>query len=368
MYAATLTINNIEPRQVPRLPITWRPHIHRIAQSLSTTKGHEDFSSTKINYALTKKSHTIMTRSTSFLVLSDTHDKWPYTPEKQPPKVDVFLHCGDLTQVGGLSSFRRAAENIKTIEAELKIVIGGNHDLELDADWVCKNTGADDLEDELKDSRYCTDFMRGLKAHRIHYVEEGTHTFTLNSGKQFTLYASPYTPAFNGYAFAYSSEDRFNAEDVSATEVCASELPSRQIVADDFDPDDSRCTRMHNSSQNPIPAGVDIMMTHGPPRFPQDSKYRLDTNGRGDHLGCSKLGKAIQRVKPRLHCFGHIHEGRGAAIVSWDGTEGKMLGIEHQEERTLKIRKASGPKKETLLVNAAMNGKDNEGLRVEMEL
>jgi len=318
-----------------------------------------------------QKSDAIMTTSTSFLVLSDTHDKWPYTTEKSPPRADVFLHCGDLTQVGGLPSFKKAVENIRTIDAELKIIVGGNHDLELDEDWVRKNTDADDLEDELKNSRQCVEYMRGLKSHRIHYVEEGTHSFTLTSGKTFTLYASPYTPEFNGYAFSYGSEDRFSGlctKDISATGISTDDLPSRQIDMEGSESDGLSYASMSKGSSNPIPSGVDIVMTHGPPRLPQDSNFQLDTNGKGEHLGCEKLAKAIQRVKPRLHCFGHIHEGRGAARVSWSGIEEEFPSVEHQEERTLRIKEARGVSKETLLVNAAMNGEDNEGWRVEMEL
>jgi Icc-related predicted phosphoesterase len=50
-----------------------------------------------------------------------------------------------------------------------------------------------------------------------------------------------------------------------------------------------------------IPVGTDIVVTHGPP-------YGiLDQNLEGEHCGSRALLKHIQRVKPRLHCFGHIH-------------------------------------------------------------
>lgn len=70
------------------------------------------------------------------LILSDTHSKWPYTAVIPAPKSDVFIHCGDLTQVGGLASFKRAIADIKTIDAPLKLVIAGNHDVDLDESWV----------------------------------------------------------------------------------------------------------------------------------------------------------------------------------------------------------------------------------------
>ena len=34
---------------------------------------------------------------------------------------------------------------------------------------------------------------------------------------------------------------------------------------------------------------------------------------RGRGVGCEELGKAVERVRPRLHVFGHIHEGYGVA-------------------------------------------------------
>ena len=87
---------------------------------------------------------------------------------------------------------------------------------------------------------------------------------------------------------------------------------------------------------------VDIMITHGPP------KYILDLSENKEHklefCGDSALYKhVVYRIKPVLHCFGHIHnyksiENSGvkklmncntvfsnAAVVE-DGKFGKILG------------------------------------------
>lgn len=54
-----------------------------------------------------------------------------------------------------------------------------------------------------------------------------------------------------------------------------------------------------------IPADCDVLLTHGPP-------YGVaDWVPRGEHAGCEELTKAVARVRPRLHAFGHIHEGYG---------------------------------------------------------
>ncbi len=56
-----------------------------------------------------------------------------------------------------------------------------------------------------------------------------------------------------------------------------------------------------------IPADIDVLVTHGPPFG------ILDKNARDEHTGCEELRHALKRVRPRLHIFGHIHEGYGIA-------------------------------------------------------
>jgi len=54
-----------------------------------------------------------------------------------------------------------------------------------------------------------------------------------------------------------------------------------------------------------IPKNLDILITHGPPFG------ILDRTIRGVTAGCSKLLEAVQLKAPRIHVFGHIHEGYG---------------------------------------------------------
>ena len=57
-----------------------------------------------------------------------------------------------------------------------------------------------------------------------------------------------------------------------------------------------------------IPEGLDILITHGPPKGILDqSEPHLGS----EHLGCDELMAAVERVKPKLHVFGHIHGGYG---------------------------------------------------------
>lgn len=55
-----------------------------------------------------------------------------------------------------------------------------------------------------------------------------------------------------------------------------------------------------------IPDDVDVLITHGPPYG------RLDTTPLNSRpAGCAELLKAVSRVKPKLHVFGHIHGAHG---------------------------------------------------------
>ncbi|KAM3073353.1 hypothetical protein ACMFMF_006558 [Clarireedia jacksonii] len=173
----------------------------------------------------------------------------------------------------------------------------------------------------------------------ITYLEEGTHTFTLKSGSSFNVYASPYTVGSGGWAFPYkSNEDRFNAPNQTA---------ANKISV----------------SENPIPLGVHIVMTHGPP-------YSILDQVDGQNLGCPNLLRAISRVRPMMHCFGHIHEGHGANIVTWmpDGTAKDPSAATPMETEQIneylyanKWPVQSG--KQTLMVNAAIMRNTAKGMR-----
>jgi len=58
-----------------------------------------------------------------------------------------------------------------------------------------------------------------------------------------------------------------------------------------------------------IPGNVDILITHGPPRGILDAVARLDSI---EHAGCEELRKTVEKLKPKLHIFGHIHGGYGS--------------------------------------------------------
>ncbi|KAI9824607.1 MAG: hypothetical protein M1832_001697 [Thelocarpon impressellum] len=227
---------------------------------------------------------------TRLLILSDTHTAEPaparevrYAYRQPLPAADVLLHCGDLTMIGLPAEYAAMIAMLSAADAELKLVIAGNHDISLDRPYYDitgrrKHYGTYHDPDAMKAMWTCEEARKA----GIVYLEEGVSSYTLRSGATFAIYASPYQPAFCNMAFAYPrGEDRFNPGPEAA---------------------------------NPVPThpGIDLMMTHGPPL------HRLDRVVRNsDDVGCAHLLRAVERARPRVHCFGHIHEGWGAERVTW---------------------------------------------------
>jgi Icc-related predicted phosphoesterase len=74
-----------------------------------------------------------------------------------------------------------------------------------------------------------------------------------------------------------------------------------------------------------IPKNTDILITHGPPFG------ILDQTLRGKNAGCEMLLKKTNEIKPKLHVFGHIHEGYG--VMTNDSTtfvNASVLDIRYQ--------------------------------------
>ncbi|KAF2256869.1 ser/Thr protein phosphatase family protein [Trematosphaeria pertusa] len=296
---------------------------------------------------------------TRILILSDTHSASPlqnasntHTAFRAPlPKADVLLHCGDLTMVGLMREYEQALEMLKGIEADLKLVIAGNHDISLDeAYYKRKGQHMQRLREPDDDMPMrARELWTGEKAREagVTYLDEGTHIFTLKNGARLRVYASPYQPEFCDWAFPYfRNQDRYNPP--------------------------HRCTpNAVPIAEKPVPdfLDIDVMMTHGPPMGIRDEVAR------DDHVGCEHLLRAVRRCRPRLHCFGHIHEGWGAERVKWkEGEEldakwqqhvEKAEWVEVDEEKMAEERAAfvdisrSGARpvefgKETLMVNASI--------------
>ncbi len=102
-------------------------------------------------------------------------------------------------------------------------------------------------------------------------------TYLQDSGveiEDLKIYGSPWQPAFMGWAF---------------------NLPRGRPI---------------RKKWKRIPDDTDILITHGPPAGILDQSYG------GENVGCADLRDTIQRVKPKLHVFGHIHKSYGSTTVS----------------------------------------------------
>jgi len=73
-----------------------------------------------------------------------------------------------------------------------------------------------------------------------------------------------------------------------------------------------------------IPATIDLLITHGPPKGILDVTHDFDTR-EPVHVGSKSLRRHVEeRIKPRFHAFGHIHDERGiknCGMVSSNATQ-----------------------------------------------
>ncbi len=71
--------------------------------------------------------------------------------------------------------------------------------------------------------------------------------------------------------------------------------------------------QLHNQEEErwaKIPTDTDVLITHGPPFGILDVGHDLP------HAGCDRLlNHVLDRVRPKVHAFGHIHEGYGCRLV-----------------------------------------------------
>jgi Icc-related predicted phosphoesterase len=173
------------------------------------------------------------------------------------PDGDLLVHAGDLT----LRGERREVEDFNAWLEELphrhKIVVAGNHD------WV--------FEREPRLARSCLTAAA--------YLEDSAITV-----EGLRVYGSPWQPWFMSWAF---------------------NLPRGRALREKW---------------ASIPAGTDLLLTHAPPRGVGDRlagplvRALSFAAGQRGHAGCRDLLSAVRRVRPRLHVFGHIHEGYGTHL------------------------------------------------------
>lgn len=167
---------------------------------------------------------------------------------------DYLIHSGDISSLGGLTEIKNFLEWFNNLNQYThKIFIAGNHDF-----WFEEN---DMLSIETLIKEYPN----------IRYLQDSYLLTSVDDLPQFKIYGSPWQPKFYNWAF---------------------NLP--------------RNGEKLKQKWEEIPEDTDLLITHGPPLFV------LDKNNSGLSCGCELLEREIfNRINPKIHLFGHIHEGYG---------------------------------------------------------
>jgi len=188
-------------------------------------------------------------------------------PSTLPPG-DILTVAGDLTE-GRPSQLLSRLKELQNLKSQFPFifVIGGNHDRALDD--KCDSRDAP-IYDDQAEREECRRAFR--TASDVVYLENSGVEICVN-GRTIKVWGSPGSLATTRQTcFGYAAGK--DAQDLWAQ----------------------------------IPADTDILITHGPPLGYLD----------GDGLGCGELRKALWRVKPLAHIFGHVHEGHGSLVLQYD--------------------------------------------------
>jgi len=186
------------------------------------------------------------------VAISDTHTKHKSI---DPPEGDVLVHSGDFCLSGKQSevvSFNKWLGKIENRYSKI-IVVPGNHDIVL---HTMLQRGND---------------PKSLFSNATLLIDESVEV----DGIKF--WGAPWTPTFFDWAFMLDRGEQIG------------------------------------SKWKLIPDDTDVLVTHGPPHGILDECPHIHFNSM-INVGCEELMKAVNKIKPAAHIFGHIHEGAGSLV------------------------------------------------------
>jgi len=183
------------------------------------------------------------------VVISDTHNRHR---QLIIPEGDVLIHAGDISNWGVSKHIIDFNAWLATLPHQYKLVISGNHDTCLQG----------------KRTPSSITWARKLLSNANYLQDE---EITIDGIK---FYGTPWTPWYGDWAFTLKKES------------------DRSL------------------KWNKIPKNTDVLITHGPPYSFRDNCSPPE-NSKERHVGCNALRKTIERIKPRLNVFGHVHIGYG---------------------------------------------------------
>ena len=213
--------------------------------------------------------------SLKIIHISDTHGKhdlinWNF----DPADADMIIHSGDFSNVGEEKDLLKFFEWFSNFPCKHKICIAGNHDKSLDEKfWNNKALLNDGHRDRIKN---CEIWAPAI----IKKFNEVENQYYLNHEavtiEGIKLFGSPWSAAFHADFWA------FNA------------LRNGVVAQKLYDE---------------IPLDTGILITHGP------SFGNLDKTLTNFNCGDEILLEKVNKIKPKFHLTGHIHEDYGIKKV-----------------------------------------------------
>jgi predicted phosphodiesterase len=183
----------------------------------------------------------------TLVVISDTHGK---LSEISVPPGDVLIHCGDFCKFGSMEMFEEFCSEFAQYPHQNKLVIAGNHEYMLFG------------EREERSRKLFGESVTYLRDDGVSI--EGLRFFGVAWRSKFS-YIEPVREQ--------NSPGRFSEPPLTVWDT--------------------------------IPAGVDVLITHNPPW------KILDATPSGSNIGSRELKDNLSRIKPMVHCFGHVHSSYG---------------------------------------------------------
>jgi len=201
--------------------------------------------------------------------ISDTHAE--HEKHGILPCGDILIHAGDFSKMKPpkAEEYKKFVDWFSSQPHNHKILISGNRDNFMDTQTTMKH--------DIKAGFWMNQMQKYVKeTNNIKYLEDNQHVIDINfdnedENKKIHIYGTPWTGLFGKPGKAF-------------------QIPRQDL----------------SEKWGKIPSVTDILISHMPPFG------ILDKNAAGMKAGCPNLLKSVtERVKPRIHVFGHIHESYG---------------------------------------------------------
>lgn len=215
---------------------------------------------------------------------------------------DLLIVAGDFTATHTEREMFEFGEWFIAQPYTNKIWIAGNHDNYM---WNGYRNGSGI---EFTGSQYLCDSGTEFEYDHVEFALDSA--LNLSRKKKLKIWGSPWTLAFDG----------INPK-------CTAFTGNEKLLAEKF---------------ALIPADVDILITHGPPFGVMDSVDRFTKWGTKQiSVGSRELRHRLfsESIKPKLHVFGHIHEGHGhvAKMIDYPGVQ--FVNCSHVNEHYEPVNK-----------------------------